>query len=98
MKNFHYGWVLVLTGVAVLFACIGLGHFSLGMLLPSMGAALGLTYSRMGFISAIHHDARVIQAYFYHMQDLALLMRGEKQHPDLKCRALKMPLDYPEAI
>jgi MFS family permease len=47
----HYGWVLVVTGVAVLFSCIGLGRFSLGMLLPSMGASLGLTYSQMGFIS-----------------------------------------------
>jgi len=47
----HYGWILVLTGGAVLFACIGLGRFSLGMLLPSMGAALELTYSQMGFIS-----------------------------------------------
>jgi len=37
--------------VAVLFACIGLGRFSLGMLLPSMGAALGLSYSQMGYIS-----------------------------------------------
>jgi sugar phosphate permease len=37
--------------VAVLFACIGLGRFSLGMLLPSMGTDLGLSYSQMGAIS-----------------------------------------------
>lgn len=49
--TFHYGWVLVITGVAVLFSCIGLGRFSLGILLPAMGASLGLTYSQMGFIS-----------------------------------------------
>lgn len=47
----HYGWILVITGVAVLFSCIGLGRFSLGVLLPAMGASLGLTYSQMGFIS-----------------------------------------------
>lgn len=47
----HYGWVVVLTGIAVLFACIGLGRFSLGMLLPSMGVDLGLSYSQMGAIS-----------------------------------------------
>lgn len=50
-KELHYGWVLVFTGVAVLFACIGLGRFSLGILLPAMGASLGLTYSQMGLIS-----------------------------------------------
>ena len=47
----HYGWILVFTGVAVLFSCIGLGRFSLGMLLPSMGASLELSYSQMGFVS-----------------------------------------------
>ncbi len=50
-KKLHYGWVLVFTGIAVLFSCIGLGRFSLGMLLPSMGESLGLTYSEMGFVS-----------------------------------------------
>lgn len=47
----HYGWVIVLTGVAVLFACLGLGRFALGMLLPAMGASLGLSYFQMGLIS-----------------------------------------------
>ena len=23
----HYGWVIVLTGMAVLFSCLGLGRF-----------------------------------------------------------------------
>ena len=50
-KTLHYGWVIILTGVAVLFACLGLGRFALGMLLPSMGASLGLSYSEMGLIS-----------------------------------------------
>ncbi|THB73397.1 MAG: MFS transporter [Desulfobacteraceae bacterium] len=46
----HYAWVIALTGTAVLFACLGLGRFSLGMLLPSMGSSLNLSYSQMGLI------------------------------------------------
>ena len=46
----HYGWIIVLTGMAVLFSCLGLGRFSLGMLLPSMGISLNLNYSQMGLI------------------------------------------------
>ncbi len=46
----HYGWVIALTGVAVLFSCLGIGRFSLGMLLPSMGLSLSLNYSQMGLI------------------------------------------------
>jgi MFS family permease len=36
--------------MAVLFSCLGLGRFSLGMLLPSMGLSLDLNYSQMGLI------------------------------------------------
>ncbi len=46
----HYGWIIVLTGMAVVFSCLGLGRFSLGMLLPSMGISLNLNYSQMGLI------------------------------------------------
>ena len=49
-SNIHYAWVIALTGMLVLFSCLGLGRFSLGMLLPSMGASLGLNYSQMGLI------------------------------------------------
>lgn len=49
--SYHYGWVIVFTGTAVLFSCLGLGRFALGMLLPSMGASLDLSYSQMGLIS-----------------------------------------------
>ncbi|OEU83659.1 MAG: MFS transporter [Desulfobulbaceae bacterium C00003063] len=48
--NLHYGWVIAFTGTAVIFACLGLGRFALGMLLPSMGTALDLSYARMGLI------------------------------------------------
>ncbi len=50
IRNLHYAWVIALTGSFVLFSCLGLGRFSLGMLLPSMGAFLGLDYSQMGLI------------------------------------------------
>lgn len=49
-NNIHYGWIIVLTGMAVVFSCLGLGRFSLGMLLPSMGISLNLNYSQMGLI------------------------------------------------
>lgn len=39
-----------MTGAAVLFSCLGLGRFSLGMLLPSMGVTLDLSNSQMGLI------------------------------------------------
>jgi len=49
-SKMHYGWIIALTGMAVLFACLGLGRFSLGMLLPSMGISLNLNYSQMGLV------------------------------------------------
>ncbi|MEX1299146.1 MAG: MFS transporter [Desulfotignum sp.] len=49
-KPLHYGWVIVLAGTLVLFSCLGLGRFALGMLLPSMGISLELSYSQMGLI------------------------------------------------
>ena len=47
----HYAWAVVLTGMLVIFACLGFGRFALGMLLPSMASSLGLSYSQIGFIS-----------------------------------------------
>ena len=47
----HYGWVVAVTGMLTVFACLGIGRFALGMLLPSMGADLGLSYAQMGLIS-----------------------------------------------
>jgi MFS family permease len=47
----HYGWFIVGAGTLCIFACLGLGRFSLGMLLPSMGKALNLSYAQMGLIS-----------------------------------------------
>jgi MFS family permease len=50
----HYRWIIVLAGIIGLFASLGLGRFSLGMMLPSMGDALSLSYSQMGMIGTIN--------------------------------------------
>lgn len=47
---FHYGWVIVATGTLCIAACLGLGRFALGMILPSMGKSLGLSFSQMGLL------------------------------------------------
>ncbi|MGE5892432.1 MAG: MFS transporter [bacterium] len=48
---FHYGWIIVVTGMLCVFACLGFGRFALGMLLPSMASTLRLSYAEIGFIS-----------------------------------------------
>lgn len=50
LRAIHYGWFVVFAGTLTIVAVLGLGRFSLGMLLPSMGSDLNLGYSRMGFI------------------------------------------------
>ncbi len=50
LRSIHYGWFVVFAGTLTIVAVLGLGRFSLGMLLPSMGSDLALGYSRMGFI------------------------------------------------
>ncbi len=42
------------TGTLCIFACLGLGRFSLGMLLPSMGQDLNLSYGQMGLIGTLN--------------------------------------------
>lgn len=51
LRRPHYGWIIVAAGMLTVFAAIGFGRFALGMLLPSMGASLGLRYAEMGLIS-----------------------------------------------
>lgn len=46
----HYRWVIVGTGTLTIFACLGLGRFALGMILPSMSAGLGLSYAEQGWV------------------------------------------------
>jgi len=49
---FHYGWVIVFTGMLALLSCLGLARFSFGMLLPSMSESLQLTYGERGYLSS----------------------------------------------
>jgi len=46
----HYGWIILLAGTLTVLSSLGLGRFALGMLLPSMGASIPLSYEQMGFI------------------------------------------------
>lgn len=49
-----YCWVIVFAGILILFACLGIGRFSFGMMLPAMGAGLELSYAQMGFVSTVN--------------------------------------------
>ncbi|MBF0167018.1 MAG: YbfB/YjiJ family MFS transporter [Alphaproteobacteria bacterium] len=49
-RRIHYGWLIVPMGTLTVFVALGLGRFALGMLLPSMGASLDLSYDEMGYI------------------------------------------------
>ena len=53
-KKDSYRWIIVLGGVLGLFAALGIGRFSLGMMLPAMGDGLGLSYTQMGIISTVN--------------------------------------------
>lgn len=50
-NSMHYGWFIVAAGTFCVLAGLGFGRFALGMLLPSMGQSLSLSYSQMGLIS-----------------------------------------------
>lgn len=53
-SHINYSWVIIFSGICGLFASLGLGRFSLGMMLPSMGEELGISYSQMGIISTLN--------------------------------------------
>lgn len=58
--NIHYGWYVVAAGTLCVFASLGLGRFALGMLLPSMGEALQLSYGQMGFIGTANFSGYLV--------------------------------------
>lgn len=58
--SLHYGWHIVWSSTVGIFACLGLGRFALGMLLPGMGRALGLDYFQMGMISTLNFTGYLI--------------------------------------
>ncbi len=58
----HYGWVVVIVGMLVTLSSLGIARFAFGMILPSMGAGLQLSYSRMGVISTGNFIAYLVGA------------------------------------
>ncbi len=46
--HLHYAWIIVGTGVLVMFSCLGLARFAFGVLLPPMAEALDLNYTQRG--------------------------------------------------
>ena len=50
----HYGWYVVAVSMLGIFACLGLGRFALGMLLPAMAQALSLSSWQMGLVSTVN--------------------------------------------
>jgi MFS family permease len=58
----HYGWVVVVVGVLVTLSVLGIARFAFGMILPSMGAGLRLSYGQMGVISTGNFIAYLVGA------------------------------------
>lgn len=50
----HYAWVIVFAGTLTVFASLGVARFSLGMLLPSMGSDIPLSYEQMGLVGTVN--------------------------------------------
>jgi fucose permease len=63
-QSIHYAWVIVVTGMICIVACLGFGRFALGMLLPSMASTLKLSYSQIGFISTGNFVGYLIAVLF----------------------------------
>ena len=49
--RFHYGWVILATGVLMVTGALGLGRFAYTMILPGMQRALNLSNADMGLIA-----------------------------------------------
>ncbi|MHB8988868.1 MAG: MFS transporter [Desulfobulbia bacterium] len=63
-KTIHYGWHIVWTGTFCIFACLGLGRFALGMILPAMGQSLHLSYSQMGLVGTVNFSGYLVAVLF----------------------------------
>ncbi len=63
-SSIHYGWHIVWVGTLCVFACLGLGRFALGMILPGMGAGLSLSYAQMGLIGTMNFAGYLISVLF----------------------------------
>lgn len=60
LRGLHYGWIMVLVGVLVLFACFGLARYAYAMLLPAMQAGLGLSWDQSGFIGTANFSGYLL--------------------------------------
>lgn len=52
MREWHRGWLILFVTVLTLLACLGLGRFSLGAMIPFMKDGLSLNYSETGWIAS----------------------------------------------
>ncbi|MDW7772731.1 MAG: MFS transporter [Desulfobulbaceae bacterium] len=64
INSLHYGWHIVAAGCLCIFASLGLGRFSLGMLLPAMGESLHLSYSQMGLVGTCNFAGYLFAVLF----------------------------------
>ncbi|SDI11959.1 MFS transporter [Propionivibrio dicarboxylicus] len=64
-RGLHYSWVIVATGVFVLFATIALGRFSYTAILPGMKAGLALGYDQMGLIGTANFVGYLIAVWAF---------------------------------
>jgi MFS family permease len=49
-KKFHYGWVVILTGLLVTIGAHGFGRMSYTLILPAMKDGLHFNYTELGFL------------------------------------------------
>lgn len=75
-EGLHYGWWIVLSAMLSVFVSLGVGRFALGMLLPSMGEALNLSYMQMGWISSANFVGYLVGAIWVRQ---LLPMFGERR-------------------
>lgn len=63
MTRFHYGIVIVITGMLCIMACLGFSRFVLGMILPSLSRDLSLSYMQMGSLSSANFVGYLLSAF-----------------------------------
>ncbi|WP_051556472.1 MFS transporter [Alkalihalobacterium bogoriense] len=51
-NKIHKGWFILILTIINMFACLGLGRFSLGAVIPFMREGLSLSYSEAGMIAS----------------------------------------------
>jgi MFS family permease len=49
--RFHYGWIVIFTGMLTTIGAHGFGRMAYTLILPAMREGLGLTYAQLGLLS-----------------------------------------------